>query len=105
VPDFVKFELRSDDDKRLMHECLTAQFRGERLRMARRAVATLATVVSLPLWLQAGWPGFLARRTVGVAFALFAVLGVALVGLAIREYTWHRRGERARERRTDNHER
>jgi hypothetical protein len=100
--DYIKFELRTDADRRRMHECLTAQFRGERLRTLRRALASVTAVVSVPLWVQAGWPGQLARRTVAVAFALFAVLGVALVTLAIREYTWYRRGERARDGAKEN---
>ena len=93
---FVKFELRSDEDREHMRTALTAQFKEERLRTLRRALATLTAVLSLPLWIEVGWPGFLAQRAVGLAFALFAVAAVVLVGLAVREYTWYRRGERAR---------
>ena len=94
--DFVRFDVRTDEDRRRMRECLSARSHAERLRTLRRALATAAAVTSLPLWIQAGWPGYLARRTVAGAFALFAVLGVTLVAIAVREYTWYRRGERAR---------
>jgi hypothetical protein len=96
VSDFIKFELRTDEDRRRLQEVLTAQFRCERLRLARRAAATLCSVIALPLWIEVGWPGFLARRAVGLGFALFAVFGILLVGMVIREYTWHRRSEQAR---------
>jgi hypothetical protein len=96
MADHVKFELRSDEDRRRLHQRLTAQFRSERLRTLRRAVATMAAVLSVPLWVEVGWPRLLARRAVAVSFALFAVLGAVLVGLAVREYTWYRRGARAR---------
>ncbi len=104
MDDIVKLELRSDEDRRRMRDVLTAHFKEERLRTLRRALATLAAVLSLPLWIEVGWPGFLARRAVGLAFALFAVAAVILVGLAVREYTWYRRGERARDG-TGGHER
>ncbi len=96
MADFMKFELRSEGDRRHLREALTAQFKEERLRTLRRALATVTAVLSLPLWVEVGWPGFLARRAVGLAFALFAVASVVLVGIAVREYTWYRRGERAR---------
>jgi hypothetical protein len=104
MSEFVKFELRSAEDRSRMQEALTAQFRCERLGMARRAAATLATTMALPLWIEVGWPGLLSRRAVGIVFALFAVLWILLVAMMVREYTWHRRSERARERRDQRDE-
>ena len=105
MQDLRKLELRTDEDRRRMQQVVSARLRCDRLRTVRHAVAALVTVVAVPLWTEAGWPGFLTRRAVGLAFALFAALGILLVGTAAWEYTWYRRSERTCARRDHGHER
>jgi hypothetical protein len=99
VRDFVRFDLPRGADPGRLRDALAAHFKRERLGHVRRAVLILAAVVALPLWIEVGWPGRLARGLVGAGFALFAVLGLVLVGVCVREYTWSRRSEPERERR------
>jgi hypothetical protein len=95
MSDFVKLELKRGQSPTALRPAIIAHFKYERLRRTREWLVWVPATTSLPLWIEAGWPGHLAHRAVVLCLALWAVATIALVGVLVREYTWFRRRQEA----------
>jgi hypothetical protein len=87
----VRLEVDGGATPGAMRQAIMAHFKCERLRRTRAWLVWVPALASVPLWVEAGWPGLLAHRAVVLGLALWAAAAVALVGVLVREYTWSRR--------------
>jgi hypothetical protein len=87
----IRVDKQVDPDRSQLRHVLEAQFRYERVSMARSTMAHLLAIVGILIWLEGIWPDLLPEEARFFTFVFWGSMLFVTVSIALEEFVLSRK--------------